>query len=75
MNLVHNERIKYFATLLNTIAAAAIAAGVIAPLVALTYGVPGPIGGSAAIVISLAWLVTGVVLHIGLQAMLGRLRE
>lgn len=60
LSLVHNERVKDFATLLNTVAAASIAAGVIAPLVALTYGVPGPIGRVSAIVISCIWLSTGI---------------
>ena len=46
-DLVHNERMKYLATLTNTVAAAALAAGVIAPLVAFSYGVPGPRQGEA----------------------------
>jgi hypothetical protein len=33
-DLVHNERIKYSATFLNTTAVASVAAGVIAPIVA-----------------------------------------
>lgn len=38
MNLtVYNERIKYFATLLNTMAAAAISIGIFAPFVAALY--------------------------------------
>lgn len=75
MNLVRNERIKYLATLINTVAAACIAAGVIAPLVALTYGVPGPIGGGSAILISVAWLLTGTGLHFLVRLLLGGLRE
>ena len=75
MNLVRNERIKFFATLVNTVAAASIAAGVIAPLVALTYGVPGPIGGSAAILVSAAWLLLGIALHVIVQIAVGRMRE
>ncbi len=63
-DLVHNERIKYLATFLNTTAVASVAAGVIAPIVALTYGAPGPIGGAIAILISLAWLLCGAVLHV-----------
>lgn len=75
MNLVRNERLKYFATLVNTIAAAAIAAGVIASLVALTYGVPGPIAGWIAVVISLAWLLFGAILHGVVQVAPGRPRQ
>ncbi|MDB5557832.1 MAG: hypothetical protein JWQ36_766 [Enterovirga sp.] len=74
-DLVFNERAKYLATFINTVAAASVAAGVIAPLVAFSYGVPGPIGGALAIVVSLAWLCCGAVLHLLVRAVLGRLRE
>lgn len=74
MSLIHNERTKYLATLANTVAAASIAAGVIAPLVALTYGVPGPISGSMAVFVSIIWLFVGIILHFGVYLVLGRLR-
>lgn len=74
MSLIHNERVKYLATLLNTVAAATIVAGVVAPVVAFTYGAPGPIGGGFAIAISLVWLLTGAGLHYAVRIILGRLR-
>jgi len=73
-DLVYNDRIKYLATLTNTVAAATVAAGAIAPLVAFSYGVPGPIEGTLAIAISLAWLLIGAVPHIAVRTILGRLR-
>lgn len=74
MSLVHNERTKYLATLVNTVAAATIAAGVIAPLVAFTFGVPGPFSGGFAIAVSVVWLSTGAALHYAVRIILGRLR-
>ena len=47
MSLIRNERTKYLATLLNTVAAATVVAGVVAPLVALSYGVPSPISAGS----------------------------
>lgn len=75
MSLVRNERTKYLATLVNTVAAASVTAGVVAPLVALTYGVPGPLGGSFTLLISLAWFLAGVALHFVVRVVLGKLRE
>ena len=72
--MIHNERIKYLATLVNTVASATIVAGVIAPLIAFTYGVSGPGGGRVAIAISLVWLFTGAALHYAVRIILGRLR-
>ena len=74
MNVIHNERAKYLATLVNTAAATSIAAGVIAPLVALTYRVPGPIAGVTAVLVSVVWLFVGVSLHLVVYVLLGRLR-
>lgn len=74
MSLIHNERMKYLATLVNTVASATIVAGVIAPLVAFTYGVPGPAGSAFTIVVSLVWLFTGAALHYAVRVILGRLK-
>jgi hypothetical protein len=73
-SLIHNERRKYVATWLNTIAATVIAVGVVAPLVAISYGVPGPISGAFAVLISLAWLATGLLLHLLVHIVLGTLK-
>lgn len=74
MSLIHNERVKYLATLVNTVAGGTIVAGVIAPLVAFTYGVPGPAGSAFAIAVSVIWLLTGAALHYAVRIILGRLR-
>jgi hypothetical protein len=63
------------ATLINTVAAASVVAGVVAPLVAVTYGLPSPIAESRiAIAISIVWLLIGGVLHSAVRLILGRLR-
>ncbi len=74
MSLIRNERTKYLATLLNTVAAATVVAGVVAPLVALSYGVPSPISGRFALLISLGWFATGIIRHVVVPIILGRLR-
>lgn len=74
MSLIHNERTKYLATLVNTVAAGTIVAGVVAPVFAFTFGMPGPISGGFAIAVSLVWLLAGVTLHFMVRVILGRLR-
>lgn len=46
MSLIHNERMKLLAGTLNSVAVAIIVGGVVAPLLAATYGVPGTVSGS-----------------------------
>jgi hypothetical protein len=66
MHTIHNARIQLLATALNNLGVAAIAAGIVAPLV------KGEINGLASVVI---WLVIGLD-FIGLaQVILGRLRS
>jgi len=74
VSLVHNERTKYLATLVNTVAAGTVVAGVVAPLIAFTFGVPGPISGGFAIAVSLVWLLVGAALHYAVRRILGRLQ-
>ena len=74
MSLIHNERTKYLATLVNTVAAATIVAGVVAPVIAFTFGVPGPISGTFTVAISVVWLLTGAALHYAVRVILGRLK-
>lgn len=57
MSLIHNERVKYLATQVNSVASAMVVAGVAAPLVAFTYGVHGSDGGGFAIAISVVWFL------------------
>ena len=42
MSLTHNERVKLSATYLNTMAGTVLAAGVVAPVAAVTFGYAGP---------------------------------
>lgn len=64
MSLIRNERLKLTATFLNGLAVAAVAAGAIAPLAALSYGIPGATAGSTIALVGLGWLVTGIGLHL-----------
>ena len=73
MSLIHNEQTKLTATLLNTIAAAVCVAGVVAPLVGLSYDLPGPRG--TAIVASFLWLLLGGAIHLLARRLLRGLRE
>jgi len=77
MNLVHNERIKYLATWLNTIASAAVILGVVTPLAAGFYGASGSYAPSPLTLIlgALIWLFSGLALHLAVRRILGRLRE
>lgn len=75
MPLVANERLKLTATFLNGLAVAAVAAGGIAPLAALTYGISGAAAGRTVALVGVAWLAGGVVLHLLARALLGRLWE
>jgi VIT1/CCC1 family predicted Fe2+/Mn2+ transporter len=71
--LIHNERIKLTANLLNTAAGAGFAVGVATPIasVLLYHSVNlGPAVGSA-----LLWVVSLIVLHCLAQVVIGGLRD
>jgi hypothetical protein len=74
--LIHNEKVKLTAACLNTIAAATIVTGVVAPLVAVVFGFPtaGAMSAHGFALASVAWLSFGVALHFLARGMLGRLR-
>jgi hypothetical protein len=75
MSLIHNERVKYLATWLNGIATAAVAAGVISPLVAITYGfASGPADIKVLLLATIVWFATGAALHFIVRVVLGRLK-
>jgi hypothetical protein len=77
MSLIHNERTKLSAICLNTVAAATVVTGVIAPLVAVVLGLPTS-GATTALAFALAtivWLLFGLVLHLGARYILGRRQE
>lgn len=72
MSLIHNERTKLTATLLNSIAAGSIVAGVVAPSVSLTLAESIP--PARMIVFSLIWFSVGLILHFVARAILKRLQ-
>lgn len=61
-DIVHNERIKLAATIVNNVAAAFIVAGFVAPTVSGQFSVG-----------ALAWIAIGVALHYRAKALLGDL--
>jgi len=76
MLLVHNERTKLTAAWLNALAAALIAAGVFAPVVAVIYGVPQvSADGTRLSLAALGCISGGGFLHWLGRALLERLRE
>ena len=74
MSLVENERLKLTAGYFNTGAAAIMVTGVVAPMVALSYGLSGPAGGWQAFLISLIWLFWSGVIHLFARGLLKRLQ-
>jgi hypothetical protein len=77
MSLVHNERTKLTATWVSSVAAAIVATGVIAPIVAVVFGIPtfAAITPGTFTLATLVWLVLGIAAHIWARYSLGRLRE
>jgi hypothetical protein len=75
-DLIHNERLKLTAGVLNTMASGLVITGVVAPAVAVIYGVPGPAqaGGLLLALASAFWLAGGATLHILARAALGGLK-
>ena len=70
MSLSSTERVKLTANWFNTIAAASVSVGVIAPLAALEYLPAAADKGIRIVLFSVMWLVTGVILHIVARALL-----
>src|SRR3712207_6134067 len=75
MSLIHNERWKLTATALNGTAIAMMAAGFVAPIVAVSYGMSGAPATGYFAGVSLAWFLAAAGLHLIARAALGRLRE
>lgn len=75
--VVHNERLKLLANLLNTMAGSSYAVGVAAPVAAAVFYRVGSPGLSVVTVAAgaAAWLGIAVVLHLAAQRVLGGLRE
>lgn len=76
MHLVHNEQTKLTATWINTLAAAFIAAGAVAPVAAILYGLSAlPIATGRLVLLAIACTVVGFGIHIVARALLRDLRE
>lgn len=69
MHTVHNARVQLLATALNNLALAFIVAGFVAP------AVTGQLQSGSRVLVTLAWAVTGLVIHLSAQFALGRLRQ
>ena len=75
MSLIHNERVKYPATWLNTIASAAVVVGVVAPCAAAFYGTSGVAPATPILAIgAVIWFFSGLALHLAARRVLGGLR-
>ena len=70
--LVHNEQTKIRATLLNTVAAGFIVAGIITPIVTALRGEAPP--SSPTFVLMVVWFLLAAALHYGALLTLERLR-
>jgi hypothetical protein len=76
VSLVENERTKLTATLFNTLATAVVAAGGLAPLAAMIYGMSNQhIAGVYVALIIVICVLMGAFLHWVGRSVLGRLRE
>jgi hypothetical protein len=76
MHLVHNEQTKLTATWIHTLAAAFIAAGGVAPIAAILYGLSAfPIAPGRLIILALACVALGLGIHVMARAQLRKLRE
>jgi hypothetical protein len=77
MPLIKNERVKLTATWLNTLAAATIVTGVLAPIAAFVFGLPasGAVSVRSFLFAAVAWLLSGIILHWVARYMLGSLEE
>ena len=75
--MIHNERVKLLAALLNTMAGSSFTVGVAAPVAAAFFYSAGPANLRLPAVVAgaTAWLVIASVLHIAAQRVLGGLRE
>jgi hypothetical protein len=75
MDLIFNDRIRLFATLLNNIAVATIVTSIIAPAVSYFYGVGGLSPDRTWLLIALDWITLGLGLHSAALFVLGSLRS
>jgi hypothetical protein len=74
MALIHNERIKLFATALSNTGVATVVTAIVAPMAGFLYGA-SVLAESRWPLLGLAWFFGGMSLHITAQLVLGRLRD
>jgi hypothetical protein len=76
MDLIHNERTKLTAAWINTLAAALIAAGAVAPIAAILYGLSTlPVSAARTFALAFTCVGLGIGIHVIARAVLGSLRE
>lgn len=75
VNLVHNERVKLLATLLNTVAAATFVVGALTPFAAALILGNGAMVSVRGAVVGICWIVACAMLHGAARLVLGGLRE
>lgn len=73
MSKIDDERTKLTATLLNGIALSMIVAGGVAPLIALSYDLPGSASAPVVALVGFCWTAAGVGFHLTARWILGRL--
>lgn len=74
MSVISNEQTKLTATAMSDTALAFIIAGLVAPVVSLSLGLStAPAASTVAVVVSFAWFVAGVALHVFARLLLRRL--
>lgn len=74
MSLIYNEQTKLTAGTVDRISTACFAIGVVAPITAAAFGVPGYAPGLAVVGFSLGWLFVGTCLHLVARGFLRRLK-
>jgi hypothetical protein len=71
----HNERIKLFATLVNTAAGSCFTLGVVAPTAASLFYQSSGLQPLKLVLGGIIWTTAAGLLHLCAQAILGRLRH
>jgi hypothetical protein len=64
LGAIHNEQTKLTATALNNVAVAFIIAGFVGPLVAYGFGSTTLPPTVSTVVVSVSWLLIGLILHL-----------
>jgi hypothetical protein len=73
MDLIANERTKLTANWLNAMASGLITTGIVAPGIAVAFGVVPGVGVLTVVASSVIWLLLAAALHAYARVLLGRL--